>query len=600
VLRAVAVFAIMLSFSLFGLAALPTILAQDTVLSETIWSTVMYTMYGDRTPYIAPDTTVLTPLGAQQLLSVGSTFRDRYINPPSGSSSTNTAIQGISQFQLDVDQLTMISTADQFIVAGAQAFMQGLYPPLQQSSNLTFINSNSELSNGSNIDFPFNGYQYPQIYTASDLDLNSIWIAGEINCPEYTSSRQDYFISPEYENTQTSTAGFYSSLQSKFLEGVFSDSSVGYFDAYYIWDYLQYGATHNTSVSKHISPDELFQARVLADQWVFAMNGNTTASGITPGDSIRAVAGRTLATEVLEALYTNINSQGQLNKMTMMFGSFEPMVSFAALARLASQMNSDFYGQPQLGSSMVFELFSMVPGNGSNASTSYPDTKDLNVRFLFQNGTGSSAELISFPLFGRGPSQISMVLDDFINGMSEFTMDSVESWCDACQSFSVFCPAFSDENTDNSTTDGDDSGSDSGSKSHHRVSAAVGGVIGAVVTLAVIGLVAAAVMLLGGFRVYRQHTKKRSDLNGFKGGEKLASDQDLTLPKGGAGASVTPAGPARGHERVGSWELKSQRMAEEAQMGRLGPDATPGRPSFEDDDLRVMPSAQPVKTHDAV
>ena len=104
-------------------------------------------------------------------------------------------------------------------------------------------------------------------------------------------------------------------------------------------------------------------------------------------------------------------------------------------------------------------------------------------------------------------------------------------------------------------------------------------------------------MVLGGLRVYRIKRKGKSDLGGFKGGEKLASDADLTIPKARAGASVTSVA----HERVGSWELGSQAKAKEAQVQNLGSSVHPARrPSFEDDELHVTPFASPIKPDDRV
>ena len=569
-------------------------LAQGTVLREQIWGTVIFTRYGDRTPYILPETPTLTPLGAQQLFNVGSTFRNRYVTPPTSAFNVNTAISGISEFQLNNDQVTLESTSDQFIAASAQAFMQGLYPPLQDSSNYTFIDSLSTLANGTTVQSPLNGYQYPQLYVASKDDLNLIWVAGEVGCITYTSSRSDYFLSSGYEAVRASTADFYAGLQPLILDGVFSNASVGYFDAYYIWDYISYGNTHNTSVANHISEEDLLQARTLADEWVFATNGNLTAYGVTPGDHIRAVAGRTLANRIVEAIYININTGGLLDKMTLLFGSFEPMVAFASLAGLPSEQNPQFYGVPDLGSSMVFELFSFSADEDDN----YPDTSNLNVRFLFQNGTEDDAELISYPLFGRDPSQITMTLEEFLDGMESIMMGSVGDWCDMCKSDSVFCPDYEDAEGGDSS-----SGSSPGSQSsgHRGLEPAVAGVVGAIVTLVVIGLAVAAAMLLGGLRLYHTKTKRRSDLGGFKGAEKLASDQDLSLAKGGAGAAISSPAPARMHERVGSWELGDQNRAKESQLPNLTASDTPGRrPSFEDDDLHVSPFAEPVKPDDRV
>ena len=567
----------------------------QTVLREQIWSTVIYTLYGDRTPYILPQTNVLTPLGAQQLHRAGAIFRDRYVAPPPDITNVNVAIQGISAHQLNVDQITIQTLADQFIVASAQAFMQGLYPPLHVSSNTTFISGQSELANGSNVVAPLDGYQYPQIYSTSRLDLNSIWISGEVSCPRHVSSRNEYLNSPSYESTQRSNADFYASLQPKLLDGIFPSAAVGYFDAYYIWDYINYGATHNASVSNHISLEDYTRARILADDWVFAMNGNLSAYGSTPGDHIRAIAGRTLATRVVQALYTNMEQAGAMDKMTLLFGSFEPMVAFAALAGLATEQNQQFYAIPEYGSSMVFELFSL----SANSSDTYPDPSNLYVRFLFQNGTGENAELISFALFGNSPSHVTMSLTEFIAGMESIMVLSVQDWCDTCSSYSVFCPAFgTDGSTGNSS-----SSPNTGAPRTHGLKPVVAGVIGAVITLAVSGLVIGAVMLLGGVRVYRRKTKRQSELNGFKGGEKLASDQDLGLAKTGAGPTLTDDGtqPAKAHERVGSWEMGDRKKAEDAQLSSLKFPGTPiRRPSFEEDDLHVTPFADPIKPDDRV
>jgi hypothetical protein len=564
----------------------------QVVLNEQIWGAVIYAEYGERTPYILPETNTLTPLGAQQMYQSGQFYRQRYVDTGDNLLVTSDAIQDISPYEINVDQIEIWSTVDQFIIASAQAFMQGLYPPLEDSSNHTFLDSESSLANGSNIEFPLNGYQYPQIYTASELDMNSIWISGEVNCPMYTSSRAEYFSSPQFLNTEAANADFYNNLEGSVLDGIFPNETVGYFNAYYIYDYLNYGYVHNTTVRDHVSDEDVEHARILADEWVFAMNGNISASGTTQGDHIRAISGRTLATRIIEALFENIHSAGDDDKMTLLFGSFEPMVAFAALAQLPER-EPDFYGLPNLGATMVWELFSYT---ANDTTTEYPLESDLYVRFLFQNGTGSEAELISFPLFGRDPSQIVMTLDEFMAGMQPFVMSDVESWCNTCSSYSVFCPAFVN-------SDGNSSSGSSSASHRHGISPAVAGVIGAIVTLVVAGILFALVMLIGGVRFYRNHAKRRSELGGFKGGEKLASDADLTVQKSAVGASVQEAGPAKGHERVGSWELSDRQKAEEAAMRNSElqqPGSAMRKPSFEDDDLRVSTFSDPVKMRESV
>jgi hypothetical protein len=420
-------------------------------------------------------------------------------------------------------------------------------------------------------------------------DLNSIWTQGAQNCPVYGAATASYYRSPEFAVLQTSTDEFYDSLQPEFLDGIFANSSVGYFDAYYIWDYLKYAEIHNTTVADTLDPEEVARVKVLAADWVFAMYANTSISGNNDGDHIGVIAGRTLASRILQAFLTTINRQGETDKMTLVFGSFEPMVSFAALAGLVNQQNAAFYNLPEPGSSFVFELFALR----DNDIGTYPDLDELYVRFVYQNGTNEFDVPIEYPLFGRSPSQSMMTLSDFISGMERIMIANVEDWCETCSSYSIFCPAFTD-----SGTFGQDC------SSHQGLSPAVAGVIGAIVTLVVFAIILAAAMLLCGLRLHKVERKRRSELGGFKGAEKLRSDQDLSIPKGGAGAVIAEPGSAyvRGHERVGSWELREAAKAQEAQEHSMGAslNARMRRPSFEDDDLNVNAYNNSVKPYERV
>ncbi|KIV87230.1 hypothetical protein PV11_02788 [Exophiala sideris] len=563
----------------------------QTVLHEQVLSTFIFTRYGDRTPVVLSTSPALTPLGAQQLFEAGSKVRDRYVTPGEGSDSETTTIYGISAYQLLYDQICVLSTTDQYVAASAQAFIQGLYPPLQ-TTNWTYIAGQSTLANGTNIIAPLNGYQYPQISTLSSNDLNSIWVDGMDNCPSYTASTQDYYDTSYYQEILSNNAEFYASLEPQFLNGIFSNASVGYYDAVDIYDYLNYAYIHNSTVAESLSTVDLERAKILAADLVFALNANTTASGSTSGDHIRAIAGRTLATRLLEAFNTNINNQGTSDQMTLLFGSFEPMVAFAALADIVSEQNAAFYNVPEPGSSFIFELMSMQ----DEKTTSYPNTSDIYVRFFHQNGTDNYSSLVEYPLFGLSPSASPISFLDFAAGLEKFLMYDVADWCTACASFSVFCPAFLDSNTTYNPTTG------VLSSGHTGLSPVVAGVIGAVVTLAAAALLFGAVMLFGGIRLHRVHTRRRSELGGFRRAEKLASDRDLSNPKGGAGAIVVENGESmspRGHERVGSWEMGDQAKAEEAKGTVLTPGAL-RRPSFEDDNLSINSHAPPTNPRDHV
>jgi len=283
------------------------------------------------------------------------------------------------------------------------------------------------------------------------------------------------------------------------------------------------------------------------------------------------------------------------------------MVSFAALAGLTSEQDAIFYNIPPLGSSYIFELVTLRPEDDPDSS--FPDQSEMYVRFYFQNGTDEYSRLTAYSLFGRGPSQTLIPYSEFVSGISEFSLTGIREWCETCGSYrylnasfrtgdpslilpcsSIFCPAYADN---------DDSVN---SSSRPGLSPAVAGVIGAIVALAVAGMLFGLLMAIAGLRFHRQGGKRGSDLVGFKGSQKLSSDQDLTIPKGGAGAVVTATEDERvkGHERIGSWELSDKARSEEA--GQMGAVATshPRRPSYEDDDVQVNPYTPAVKPRDQV
>jgi hypothetical protein len=262
------------------------------------------------------------------------------------------------------------------------------------------------------------------------------------------------------------------------------------------------------------------------------------------------------------------------SKINLLFTTFDPMISLASLMGLP-ELYTQFYGLPALGSSMVFEMYSVSNASSTAARENYPVPSDLQVRFLFRNGTNSSMNLDEYPIFGNPETVMSMSLDDFTNAMEGIMMGTVGSWCNICESDSVFCPAYTNVTT---VVEGD---SGSSSSSSH-LSPVVAGVIGAIVALVVAGIILAIAMLVFGVRFFRTRTKRRSDLGGFKGAEKLASDTDLTLgAKGGMGATVVASDGTKGHERVGSWE-----MGEASRTKDFGSLETPGegRPSFERDE----------------
>ncbi|MCJ1248941.1 hypothetical protein MMC30_006162 [Trapelia coarctata] len=550
-------------FVLISSRFIPVVVAQN--LTETVWSSVIVTRNGDSIPLVSSSPTVLTPLGAQQLYSTGALFRDRYING-------NNAIPDISKSEIDNTQTFSLSLLADYVEASAQAFIQGLYPPVQN----TIISPTSVLANGSTISPPLGGYQYPLIYSYSRRDPKTIWLAGQANCNGYSASAEQYLSSSEYNATLASSQALYDSVASSVFGGELPPDDIYYGNAYYIFDYINYGYTHNTTIRNAVTADQLAQFRILADQWVYAINGNFSASGFFQNDHIRTIAGQTLAAEILALLFNNFNNNGATSKLNLLFTTFEPMVSLASLLGLPN-IYTPFYGLPGLGASMVFEMFT-----SSVSTTQYPSQQDLQVRFLFRNST--DAVLSPYAIFGGSET---MSLNDFTNAMGNIMMADVGVWCQTCQSGSVFCPFYT-----NVTFFGDSSPSSSSSSAQSSMKPAIAGVIGAMVALVVAGLVFLAMMLLFGVRFKRVGSKKRASLGGFKGSEKLASDVDVSVVKAGVGASVVGKGEGggQGHERVGSWELSEGRAGGVGGVGK--------RASFEADGESLR--GEPVKGSEVV
>lgn len=545
-------------------------------LRQEVLSSFVFTRYGDRTPLYTSDSSILTPYGATQMYNAGSILRDRYLTTGFGDGTTN--IRDIAHYLLNADEVSIMSTDHQYVVASAQAFMQGLYPPLGQSStNFTNLGEMSQLANGTNVIAPLNGYNYADISTVSSYDPRSVWLDGSANCPAYVNKLVEYYNTTDFDFLYTISLDFYRSLD-VYLDDYFTPNDLGYYDAYYIYDWLQYEVTHNASFAAQISAVNMTRAKIFAADWVQAMYSNST-------DSVKSIAGRSLASQVLNTFYTSITTQGSNNKLNLWFGDYAPMVSIAALMGLTRQQSEIFYQIPEMSGSYIFELIAYVADDDSGVD--YPDTSDMYVRFLYQNGTDAYSRMTEYSLFGRSPSSL-ISYTDFVTSMSKISLSGITEWCNTCQGVddtSIFCPAFTD-NEKNLL----------GRSKRKGLSPVVAGVIGALVALAAASLLFALLMLLAGLRIRREGGRKKTDLGGFKGSAKLASDQDLTLPKGSAGATVVTTEPesTKSHERVGSWELR----AKEQDAGLAIPKAR--RPSYEDDEIHVDPYAPAVKPHDQV
>lgn len=486
--------------------------------------------------------------------------------------------------------------------AAAQAFMQGLYPPASaNASGNTFRDPTAILANGTYVQGPLGGYKYPLIRTVGALDPQSIYLDGVTNCVSWALQAANTLNSPAAASLEESSRTMYENV-GKAVENLSLPNRGGfnYFNAAEIWQYISYHYVHNATI-KALFDAELFdgyleQLRHYASLQQYYYNANISAAAANGEDvslteTVRPVAGRTLAAKILGLFKNTITSSGTQTTLNLMVTEEAALVALFSLIGLTSK-DPNFIGLPAQGSAAIFELLSI-----GDDGDEFPNTSDLWVRFYFLNGT-QEGSLQAYSLFTNGPSQQNMRWSEFVQRMSTITISTVATWCDLCGDTSIFCPAFD-------YSDGSGLSTSGGSKKS-GVSAPVAGVIGAVVTLAVVGIAMVLAGLLGGIRLHRNGRGMKSKLGGgFKGSKKLASDQDLVIPKAGA----MPV--EKGHERTGSWELRQGETGAKGGALRDVSVASPGvspvvspavspRHSLSADEIGVSPFAQPVRPDERV
>ncbi|KAI1446419.1 phosphoglycerate mutase-like protein [Annulohypoxylon stygium] len=448
--------------------------------SETVLGVYIFHRHGDRTPKaLAP--TNLTALGADEVFQSGNYYRNKYI-----SSNASAPILGLSNDIAVPTQLNVISPSDSVLQSSAIAFLQGIYPPAGSTSV-------SILANKSEVVAPLGGYQYIPVSTSSTTassanSENSEWLQGGSGCGNAVVSSNNYLVSTEYTSLLSSTKSFYTDLLPVY-NATFSASQATFKNAYTIFDLVNVATIHNSSIpsSQLLTNETLFQLRTLADnhEWNLAYNSS---------DPIRAIAGATLAAQIVQQLNATLAKRGS-TPVSIQFGAYASFMSFFGLAQL-QKVSADFTGVVDYASSIVFEL---VTNATDVSSSNYPSTDDVSVRFYLANGTAAINEPKVYPLFGQSETLVSW--DTFASEMGKFAIGDTESWCTACGNTTGICA------TSASTSGSDGSGStEASTKSGNGVTLPVAGVIGALVTLVVILGVEGLVYAVAGLKLVKKST----------------------------------------------------------------------------------------------
>ncbi|CAI7606747.1 unnamed protein product [Penicillium crustosum] len=377
---------------------------------------------------------------------------------------------------VNLSQVTASAPQDDVIENSGEGFLQGLYPPIGSLATDT-------LRNGSTIQSPMNGYQ---LIPMSDVKSGSgsednMWLQSTTSCNNAKVSSNNYFFSNSFKSVLSSTKELYQSLE-PLVNGTFSSAELNFENGYTIWDLLHVALIHNSTTA--FPPSSLLNDQMMQRLFVLASEHESNLA-YNSSDQIRAVAGMTLAGEVLAALNETITSSGK-SKLNIQFGAYATFLSYFGLAGL-STTDERFTSIPDYASSMVWELVT------NNTGTGMPSTSDISVRFMFHNGTSveGSTDLQAYPLFRQSMLELSWA--EFVDKSNEFAISSQQQWCQACGNTTGTCSSTSND------ADGDSSSSSSSSGSSGRgMSLGVAGVIGAMVTLGVIiGLLVLGMFIFG-------------------------------------------------------------------------------------------------------
>ncbi|KAJ5303096.1 hypothetical protein N7476_009895 [Penicillium atrosanguineum] len=441
--------------------------------AERILGAYIFQRHGDRTAKaLAP--TKLTDLGYTEEYMSGSFFNNRYI-----SSSSAFQIEGISTEIVSLSQITASAPQDTVIQNSGQAFLQGLYPPIGTAANET-------LRNGSTVQSPLNGYQLipmSDVQSGSGSEDNT-WLQSTSSCSKAEVSSNNYLFSNSYKDLLKSTETMYQSL-SPYVSSIIPSDQLSFKNAYTIWDLLNVASIHNGTGTALPSSQEMKNLLVLANNHEYNL-------AYSSNDTIRAVAGMTLAGQVVTALNKTITSGGK-SKLNIQFGAYSTFLSYFGLAGLGAE-NVNFTGMPDYASSMTWELVTNASGSGM------PSESDISVRFMFHNGTSitGSTQLQAYPLYNLTATTLPWT--QFVHDTNQFAISTQSQWCQSCGNTTGICSSSANESSDGSSS------SSSSSSSSGGMSLAVAGVIGAMVTLGVLAGFTALVMIVFGLRFVRKST----------------------------------------------------------------------------------------------
>ncbi|KAF3190991.1 hypothetical protein TWF788_007177 [Orbilia oligospora] len=500
----------------------------------TVLSVFLFHNHCDRTSLILPDGSqggTFGAGGATMCFQDGAYYWNKYLRK-----DAPLKIYGTSQI-FNSDYVNAEVPNMDLSIQSAMAFLQGLYRPVAYQNTITSGNDilaadNSTFSNG-----PLNGFQYVPITTYRSTDPQSVWVAGNLQqCNNQKISSAQYYSSDDYKSLYDESKPFYDSLYEPYFQGVFEDFHMVFYYAYTLYDYVNQNREAGNTTLLEMSDEDFDQLHIYANHLQFNMYGNTTTS-VNPNwasgdltEDLRDVGGRLMAGKIARTFREQLASPGGWpNKFNFVLGGYDIMLSFFAIANLPSR-SPDFFGLPDLGSSMVFELYT----DDETVDTDHiVDQQSIKVAFGFRNGTTVDDTLTYWPLFDQDDGEFGMPYEKFFAKLDEVAVRSVGQWCSVCSAKLDFCQGTGPVNPPTGSNN-DGQNDEQSSTQRHGMAPAVAGVIGAIIMLAIVGIVAALAFFVFGVGVRRER-RRSSVLSGIgsigrsQPKEKLESDIELPL-----------------------------------------------------------------------
>ena len=279
---------------------------------------VILTRHGDRQGFYQSPTTYsasqtnLTVLGYQQEYQNGQDLRSTYLT------GAQKPIKGIAT---DIAQDAQLSVeADgagegEVIIDSANALLQGLYPPFNDS--ITLANSTVV------------SWDRTQLIRVNTIEEDEISLEGWTDCNTWTKRLNDWYKSEEFLAQSNIANLFYASLKN-----VLGNRPATLVNAWNLYDFLNVNYIHNATIMNEVTADQLAQARYWA-------NYHESGSFSDPNPSnIGNIAGKTMIPGLLADIQQIANSTNPL-KIAYTAISYKPFLSLFSIWQSGESLSNN-------------------------------------------------------------------------------------------------------------------------------------------------------------------------------------------------------------------------------------------------------------------